>query len=189
LTGLVNRQQGNLRAAAENLRLALNYTSPAAHARKFDFRLDYRVRNQLAQTLFDLAKQFNVGDSTRDKLLDEAIAEYQQTLAIDSENDMAHYGLYLIYQLQGNQELAAKHQGLHAKYKVDDNARDVAVIAARKKYPAANHVAEAVVINSLQPKVEFYTSIQGHRVGQDVSVDRNQTQVSLPATAKPEIPE
>lgn len=186
LTGLVNRQQGNLRAAAENLQLALNYTSPAAHARKFDFRLDYRVRNLLAQTLFDLAKQFNVGDTMRDQLLNEAIGEYQKTLATDSENDIAHYGLSLIYQLQGNQEMAAKHQGLHAKYRVDDNARDVAVIAARKQYPAANHAAEAVVINSLQPKAEFHTSVQGHRIGQQVSVDDNQTQVSLPATAKSE---
>jgi hypothetical protein len=47
-------------------------------------------------------------------------------------------------------EEADEHGRLHAKYKPDDNARDRAIAAARRKYPAANHAAEAVVIYDLQ---------------------------------------
>lgn len=187
LTGLVNRQQGNLREAAKNLRLALEFTSPAAQVRKFDFSKDYRVRNLLAQTLFDLAKQFPVDDPLRGPLLEEAIGEYHKALAIDVENDVAHYGLYLIYQFQGQQEKAAEHEALHSKYKLDDNARDVAVIAARKKYPAGNHVAEAVVINDLIPNAAFRTSVQGYELGDGVTAASNHSQATSqkPAAAVP----
>jgi tetratricopeptide (TPR) repeat protein len=180
LTGLVNRQQGNLSAAAQNFQLALEFTSPAAQARKFDFSLDYRVINQLAETLFDLAKQYPVGDETRGRLIDEAIGHYQKTLQIDSENEMAHYGLYLIYQMLDNPAQAEHHQRLHEKYKLDDNARDVAIIAARQKYPAANHAAEAVVINDLRPRANWMTSVQGYRLGVDLKPEQNQSMVHTP---------
>jgi len=49
------------------------------------------------------------------------------------------------------QEAAAIHLELHAKYKIDDNAKDEAFAKARKKYPAANKAAEAVVIYELKP--------------------------------------
>jgi tetratricopeptide (TPR) repeat protein len=180
LTGLVNRQQGNLSAAAQNFQLALEFTSPAAQARKFDFSLDYRVINQLAETLFDLAKQYPVGDETRGRLIDEAIGHYQKTLQIDSENEMAHYGLYLIYQMLDNPAQAEHHQRLHEKYKLDDNARDVAIIAARQKYPAANHAAEAVVINDLRPRAKWMTSVQGYLLGVDLKPEQNQSMVHTP---------
>jgi tetratricopeptide (TPR) repeat protein len=186
LTGLVNRQQGNLRAAAENLKLALEFTSPAAQARGFDFSQDFRVRNQLAQTLFDLAKQYPVEDEFRTALLDEAIAEYQKCLTLDSENEAAHYGLYLIYQVQGNLEKAAVHENLHRKYKLDDNARDVAIIAARQQYPAANHAAEAVVITELRADQTFSTSSQGYRLGEETSLESNVTRVREPFELEPE---
>ena len=50
-------------------------------------------------------------------------------------------------------EQASHHQELHLRYKPDDNARDRAVAAARKRYPAANHAAEAVVIYDLNRTV------------------------------------
>jgi tetratricopeptide (TPR) repeat protein len=158
----------------------LEFTSPAAQARKFDFSLDYRVINQLAETLFDLAKQYPVGDETRGRLIDEAIGHYQKTLQIDSENEMAHYGLYLIYQMLDNPAQAEHHQRLHEKYKLDDNARDVAIIAARQKYPAANHAAEAVVINDLRPRANWMTSVQGYRLGVDLKPEQNQSMVHTP---------
>src|SRR5690606_9992925 len=46
--------------------------------------------------------------------------------------------------------LAEEHQGLHERYKPDDNAQGRAVRLAREKYPAANHAAEAVVKYPLQ---------------------------------------
>jgi hypothetical protein len=36
------------------------------------------------------------------------------------------------------------------RYKPDDNAAEVAIPAARRRYPAANHAAEALVIYDLQ---------------------------------------
>jgi hypothetical protein len=55
----------------------------------------------------------------------------------------------LLHAQLGNEERAAEHRKLHARYKPDDNAADRAVRLAREKYPAANHAAEAVVIYSL----------------------------------------
>lgn len=177
LTGKVNRQQGNLKAAAENFQLSLDFTSPATQQRLFDFSQDYEVRNELASTLFDLSKQYPESDPVRTGLLQEATNEFERTLKLDSENMDAHYGLFLIYQVQGNTELAEKHRLLHQKYKMDDNARDVAVNAARRKYPAANHAAEAVVIYNLQSSEKFKTSVEEGQLGEGVSAEDMQASV------------
>ncbi|MFN7132146.1 MAG: hypothetical protein ACK4N5_08690 [Myxococcales bacterium] len=95
----------------------------------------------------------------------------EKTLTIDSEDVLAHYNLGLIYEelrkaeehilknapedkaaAGRERQYAAKaeeHRKLHARYKPDDNATDVAVRLARQKYPAANHAAEQVVIYDL----------------------------------------
>ena len=57
LSGVVNRQQGNLEAAAESLRGVLQTRVPD---RRFDFSLDYVVRNELGLTLIDLAQRADV---------------------------------------------------------------------------------------------------------------------------------
>jgi|GEM_PF-112575 len=179
LTGMVNREQGNYKQAAQNLQLALEFTSPSAKARKFDFTQDYFVRNQLAETLFDLAKQYQVGLPEREALLGETVQEYGKVLKFDSENATAHYGLYLLHQLQGETELAAKHQALHQKYKEDDNARDVAINIARKQYPAANHAAEAVVIYDLHRPTKFESSVLGGKLGEGVNMESNTSSVKV----------
>ena len=43
-----------------------------------------------------------------------------------------------------------EHRRLHEKYRPDDNARDLAVAAARRRDPAADHAAQAIVIYDLQ---------------------------------------
>jgi len=119
--------------------------------RKLDFSLDYEVRNLLGATLFDQARQIR-GDAQqpeRTSLLQEAARQYELTLAIDSENVTAHYNLQLLYAQLGDKARADDHRRLHARYKLDDNAADLAVRLAREKYAAANHAAEAVVIYSL----------------------------------------
>ena len=55
----------------------------------------------------------------------------------------------LIYKQLGDDEQAAEHSRLHAKYKPDDNARDRAIATHRAANPAANHAAEAIVIYDL----------------------------------------
>ena len=152
LSGVVNRQQGRLEEAVLNLRSALDDDTAEMRRRKFDFSLDYEVRNLLGQTLFDLGEQRSRQgheDEAR-ALFEDAIAQFRMTLAVDAENVTAHRVLQSLYARMGDDERAAEHQELHERYKPDDNAQGLAVRRAREKYPAANHAAEAVVIYPLQ---------------------------------------
>src|SRR5439155_15389153 len=120
--------------------------------RGFDFSKDYEVINELGQTLFERAEREFSPDrkAEHDRLLNQAAEQFEKTLALDPENVAAHYNLQLIYAKLGDVKQAEEHAKLHARYKVDDNARDRAMVAARKKYPAANNAAEALVIYPLQ---------------------------------------
>jgi lipopolysaccharide biosynthesis regulator YciM len=79
-----------------------------------------------------------------------AVAQFEKTLTLDSEDVTAHYNLSLLFRELGDHDRADEHRALHARYKLDDNAADRAVRLAREKYPAANHAAEAVVIYDLR---------------------------------------
>ncbi len=151
LSGLVNKQQGHLDKAIENFRSVLDDRTAEMQSRAFDFSLDYEVINELGLTLFERAKQERGSDrrAARDDLLRRAAEQFQNTLAIDSENVTAHYNLALLYEQLGEPDRAAEHRRLHARYKPDDNARGRAMALARQKYPAANQAAEAIVIYPL----------------------------------------
>ena len=151
LSGLVNREQGHLEAAVQNFRNVLQPPNEAMRSRNFDFRYDYEVINLLGQTLFDQARRLR-GPANADRraaLLKEALEQFERTIALDAENVTAHFALQQIHAQLGNTSASQRHQQSHLKYKPDDNARDRAVAAARKKYPAANKAAEAVVIYEL----------------------------------------
>jgi len=151
LSALVDRQQGNLDAAAQSLRRILVPPDAALRARGFDFRRDYEVINLLGETLFDSARRVRDPGQRqrRDAILHEAAEWFQKTLSLDPENVTAHYNLALIYRYLGDTDAAQRHREWHAKYRVDDNARDRAVAAARRRYPDADRAAEAVVIYPL----------------------------------------
>ena len=151
LSGLVNREQGHLDEAEKNFRSVLQPPTESMRARNLDFRLDYEVINLLGQTLFDQARRLRGARNAdrRNALLIEAIDQFERTLALDAENVTAHFALQQIHAQLGNADASQYHQQLHLKFKPDDNARDRAVSAARKKYPAANRAAEAVVIYPL----------------------------------------
>jgi hypothetical protein len=83
--------------------------------------------------------------------MEEARDVYLKALEYDPENVSSHWGLYLVFKDLKEQELAIKHLNLHAEYKPDDNAKDIAFAKARNQYPAANRAAEAVVIYELKP--------------------------------------
>ncbi len=152
LSGVVNRQQGHLDDAINNLRSVLEDRTPEMQRRKFDFSYDIEVINLLGQTQFDLgrlrARQGRVDDARQ--LWGEAVATFRKTLAIDSEDVTAHHNLQLLYAEMGDGENALLHEQLHRRYKADDNAQGQAVRRARELYPAANHAAEAVVKYPLQ---------------------------------------
>jgi tetratricopeptide (TPR) repeat protein len=153
-TGLVNKQNGHLDDAIANFMRVVEMKVPD---RDFDFSYDYTLLDELGQTLFERAQQER-GDgkkAERERLLNEAKAWLEKTLAIDSEDLSAHYNLALIYAQLGDEEKATEHRELHKKYKPDDNATDRAIAIARMNDPAANQAAEAVVIYDLQREGAF----------------------------------
>jgi hypothetical protein len=151
LTGLVNRRNGRLDDAIGNFRQILSGGFAQAKGRGFDFSKDWRLRNELGGTLYDRARteRGEARSGERRRLLRLAAREFDATLSLDPENVAAHYHLRQIWRELGDEERAAYHSGRHLAYKVDDNARDRAVTAARRRYPAADRAAEAVVIHDL----------------------------------------
>ena len=147
--GVVNKQQGYLERAAENFRGVLEDQTAERRQRGLRFERDFVVRNELAQTLFELGKQEREDDTRRSELLRESVRQFEQVLFYDSEDVMAHYNLGLLYAELGETEKSELHRRLHQRYKPDDNAQELAVNAARRKYPAANVASEPLVIYPL----------------------------------------
>lgn len=151
-TGLANKQNAHLDEAISNFRQIVEGGFEQAQGKGFDFSKDYSLLIELGNTLYERAKQER-GEARRERrneLLHEAIGYLDQALLYDPEDASAHYNLKLIYTDLDDHERADAHGRLHARYKDDDNARDKAIAAARRRYPAANHAAEAVVIYDLQ---------------------------------------
>ncbi|NNE06628.1 MAG: tetratricopeptide repeat protein [Xanthomonadales bacterium] len=148
-TALVNRQNGYLDEALESLSSVIDTRFQEARLREFDFSQDYRLLNIYAQTLFDRSKLTGRDAAQREYFLGQAIKAFERVLQLDPENAEAHYGLAQAWASSGETEREQAHRLLHAKYKVDDNARDRAVSLARRLNPAANHAAEAVVLYDL----------------------------------------
>jgi tetratricopeptide (TPR) repeat protein len=152
LSAQVDLQNGNLDDAIAGLRRVLATDFAEARQRGLDFGRDYRVRNELAQALFERAKQVRgeARRAEREGFLAEAARELEEVLRADPENVTAHYNLSLVYTLTGERERAEGHRTLYERYRPDDNAREVAVTRHRRANPAADHAAEAVVLYDLQ---------------------------------------
>jgi tetratricopeptide (TPR) repeat protein len=160
LTGQVNKQNGYLDEAIKEYRSILEDMYPELEKRKFDFSLDYEVINELAQTIFERAKQER-GDA-RKPFLKEAAERFERTLQLDSENLTAHYNLALIYDQLGDAKKAEEHRKLHERYRPDDNARDRAIAIHRRNHPAADHAAQATVIYDLQRRGAYGLDSEVH---------------------------
>jgi hypothetical protein len=148
LSGVVNRQQGNFDEAVASLRGVLATKIPE---RGFDFSLDYAVRNELGLALIDVAQRAEAKEdqAAYQSAMTAAKTEFETVLETDSENVAAHWNLAKIYASLGDTERESYHRELHSRYKMDDNAAEVAIPAARRKYPAANHAATGLVIYDL----------------------------------------
>ncbi len=150
-TAQLNLQNGFLDEAILAFRDLVDTRFQEARERGFDFSKDYRLLNDLALALAERAKleRGTARSEQAQALRTEAITWYQQTLALEPENATAHYGLAQLYEQLGDAAMAGRHRALHARYKVDDNARDRAVQLARQRDDAADHAANTVVIYSL----------------------------------------
>jgi tetratricopeptide (TPR) repeat protein len=150
LNGLVDKQNGFLDKAIAEFRSILEDRYPELDQRGFDFSRDYEVINELGQALVERAKSERRDPAKQREFLLQARDRFQKTLSLDAENVTAHYNLGLIYAQLGEEAKAAEHRRLHERYRPDDNARDRAVAAARRRNPAADHAAQATVIYDLQ---------------------------------------
>lgn len=151
-SGLVAKQQGHLDEAIDYFRQVVASDWALARERGFDFSRDDRVRVELAETLLERARLERGADAAprRAPFLAEAEANLRAALSEDSEIATAHYLMAQIHLERGDRVAAEEHLALHARYKLDDNARDRAVNLARIRYPAANKAAEAVVLFDLR---------------------------------------
>ncbi|MDB5388220.1 MAG: response regulator aspartate phosphatase rapC [Planctomycetaceae bacterium] len=148
VSGVVNRQQGNLEGAARNLRGVLTQQTQSMRDRGYDFGRDYVVHNELGQVLFEQARQA-ADPERREQLLREASEEFVTTLKLDPENVTAHYNLGLLFSRLGDASRAGEHSQLHARYKTDDTAPAVPHQIARRGNAAANRSSEGIVIYPL----------------------------------------
>jgi tetratricopeptide (TPR) repeat protein len=156
-TGQVNKQNGFLDEAIENFRSIVELDDAKTRKAGFDFSKDYRLLNELGQTIFERAKQERgeAGKARRAELLTEAQGWFDRALELDPENATAHYNASLIARQLGDAEAGKRHFDLYLKYKTDDNARDRAVAIARAANPAADHAAEAIVFYDLRRPQAF----------------------------------
>ena len=98
LTGQINASNGLLDDAIASFESVLATKVPE---RKFDFSLDYRVINDLGSSLYSRARiEMPVSSLVRRDYLLKTIAAYRRTLAIDSEDVAAHWGLAQAYRDQ-----------------------------------------------------------------------------------------
>lgn len=147
--GIVDMQNGYLDEAIIKFESIVRNEFAEVRKRGFDFSKDYRLLNRLALAYFERSKA--TSDEEAEKtMLEKAKTAYQQALSLDPENTTAHYGLMQVLDRLGDATQASFHRSQHARYRVDDNARDRAIILARQKSPAADHAAEPVVVYDLQ---------------------------------------
>ena len=94
LTGQINERNGLLDEAIANYESVLATKIPD---RGFDFSGDYEVINSLGTVLYSRSRQEPRDSPERRGFLEKTISAYRRTLAIDTENVAAHYGLGLAY--------------------------------------------------------------------------------------------
>lgn len=150
-SGLLLFEEGRFESALAAFEALAETRFPEARRRGFDFSRDYRLLNRIGLTWLEIARGQRGEEQSveRREALDEALRWFHAALEEDPENVVAHYNLAQTYQLLGEVQAAGHHAAQHERYRVDDNARDRAIAAARRSNPAADHAADPVVIHDL----------------------------------------
>ncbi len=94
LSAQIDDSNGFLDEAIAKYKSVLETRIPS---RKFDFSLDYEVRNQLGSAQLGRAKLFPQNSDERRVALEEVVETFRITLEVDSENVAAHYNLGVAY--------------------------------------------------------------------------------------------
>ncbi|HIA27460.1 MAG TPA: hypothetical protein EYN79_04960, partial [Planctomycetes bacterium] len=153
----VNIQNGNFDDALESLMALFETRYQDARDRGFDFSRDVRLTNAIGTVHFARARKLRGGQLAEQQRLEllEAVTWFDRTLITDPENAAAHYNLSQIHTRLGNDSKKEIHAAHHARYKLDDNARDRAVTLHRSRNKPADHAAEAIVIRDLHRQGAF----------------------------------
>lgn len=151
INGQIQSDRGNLSAAIASYRSILTDDYPELRRRGFDFSKDYRVHNELGLMLFEQSKrkQRKGQKNARQELLRQAVATFERTLQLDSENAPAHHNLSLLYAALENPKAAAHHRRLRDRYRPHEDAGGTVAAIARQRDAAANHAADGIVIYAL----------------------------------------
>ncbi|HJN44281.1 MAG TPA: tetratricopeptide repeat protein [Vicinamibacterales bacterium] len=78
-----------------------------------------------------------------ERRFEEAVATFQQVLAIDPEDRQAHYNLMLCYRATGDAALAAREQVLYERFKADEAAQAITG-PYRRRSPNVNNERQPV---------------------------------------------
>jgi tetratricopeptide (TPR) repeat protein len=150
LTGQINVRNGLLEDAIQNFQSVLATKIPS---RKIDLSLDYEVNNELALANYAQARIQPIQSQDRVDYLQKTIATYRRTLAIDSENDTAHYGLGLAFgdPAWGNKTGAAPQEARGDSASQDpqpdaDALPSLANAAANRRVAAGERRARALLL-------------------------------------------
>ncbi|MBL9141929.1 MAG: hypothetical protein JNK53_08695, partial [Phycisphaerae bacterium] len=150
----IDLQQGEFERAVAGFRAVSTTAFPDASAAGFDFSRDDRVLVDLATALLERSRQLSAegarpDDRGPDALAAEAERACLRALELDSQRATTWYVLAQVRTARGDTAGAAEARGQYERFHPDDNARDHAMNAARIRYPAANHAAEAVALYDL----------------------------------------
>ena len=162
LTGQINDRNGNLDAAIASYERVLSTKIPA---RGFDFSQDYEVINALGMSLYNRARLERVDTPERIAFLKKTVAAYRRTLAIDSENVLAHYGLGLAYSDLGRSEKAIEATDRPANVAKEVQPETLTALAektANPKSPATNRVQAA---RDLAPSITAFLEGPRPKIG------------------------
>jgi tetratricopeptide (TPR) repeat protein len=150
LTAKVNIENGKLDEAAAELEKVLD-EDYQPRKRKFDFRRDYVILNDLANAYYEMAKRAQPDPKRRDGFLKKSIATFEKALAVDPEDLDAHFGLAQCYTRLGEQ---LEQQGKPPQTKQE--AGELAAVFLDGKQPiekrleTAQQLAEAVALMGRQ---------------------------------------
>ena len=95
------------------------------------FPRDRKVRNEIGRLLY-LQRKY-----------EEALGEFQKTLAVDPEDLDAHYNMMLCYRALKNPNMMAKEQKLYTRFKADESVDAITGIT-RRANPHANRERQRI---------------------------------------------
>lgn len=161
LSGQIDERNGYLDEAIARYESVLNTRIPE---RKFDFSMDYEVINALGFVTYARAKREPLDAPARAEFVRKAVETFRRTIAIDSENVAAHYGLGLAYAelARGDETPKPEDAGQGANAA---RVRELTAKAVDPKVPtseraeAARRLAATVVAFVAGPREEFVSRL------------------------------